>query len=421
MQALNYALSTEAKLLHSSAGGVLKTSNEQRIATTHFIPNNLKNLPSAITVTTVPKIKSTSTNSPSSLWNRNCGGLLKTKSSFTTAAKSNSHKEKKFKADAMSKVDVSSNSIFGDGKRSNKYLDMSTTTAAEKTNVKIRNTPATEKGKGAALVNNVMAAEKGLTITPVISKDAKSIPSTQKNKIIVADVSSNSLKSKSTAAIIKADTVAAPPLPERPSLIITPVDTLKSAQTLQQKLAAKQLANVPTSKNTGTHANFSVMKQSNAFANANKSSITGSFDISKSLGSSGVSIFPLPTMDSGNVIDITYPGSRLCNTSDSRPGSSIPYHKFVSKVGGRPISLGPDLKHGAPLLAVSRNVKQTEIIDVANYKSYNKALAMEAASIGKTSDEKLKNALKALEASSNIIITPKVTIQKSELEVITLE
>lgn len=328
------------------------------------IPSNLKNLPSAISVTTVQKPKMSS----QPPWDRNAAfaGMPKP----PTAVKNHHGKDK-----TKSKLDQSRSKVVPKFDRSfakpppSKEKTYKVKVADHKIDVKL---------------------DKGLCIIPVL-KEPKITPAQLPKP--VAKVALGVPKPKQLPDMIAVGK-------ERPSLVITPVDN-KSQPTLQQKLAAKQLAN--TARSSSGSGPVKTTKPTTSKAGSS------SFDGSHNLGSSGVSIFPLPV----DTNPAKYSGTQL-----PMPPFHSQHPLYVSNT--TPLSKYPAHVSVSAATSKSKPNKKSDVLDLNRLKAFNKGLIIEQTSRRKPVDEKLKHTLKALEDSPGIIITPKIT-KKSLVEVLSIE
>ncbi|XP_065224975.1 calcineurin-binding protein cabin-1-like isoform X2 [Planococcus citri] len=405
LQALNFALNAEAKLF-SNIPSARKPPSEPKPSpssnSSNAIPNNLKNLPPAITVTTVPKSKP-----PTPSWEDSFSILQKMTNNkfaaFMARAKaspsSSSSKEKKFKHDIKHKLNPSKSVL--DEKTCRAYVK---SIASGLTKEKTKPKPSIVQDKPKLVELPQVSSDKGLTITPVIPKDAKNLSSTSQLNPIIGHHDLPAFKKSSGTSKSDIINVTA----DRPSLIITPVDSTKSQPTLQQKLAAKKMSHVSTPKSS----NASVSKHPSSNSSKSKSA----FDITKNLGASGVSIFPLPKPSAiTNTTNSSSSSSSSLNHSSSS-GFQKAHNLLISKVSGHSIKKSSSPTPSTSFRGSPKVFEGAELI-VRKSKLY----AMDSQpSTAKSSDEIFKNALRALEESSNIIVTPKVA-KKNELEVITIE
>lgn len=324
------------------------------------IPNNLKNLSSSISVTTVQKPKV----SDQHTWDRNVSDPFSSKSAISV--KNHLKKEKaKFKSDHM-KVKIGMKSERSAMKPTIKEKKYKSKQIDHKADTKMDN---------------------GVSIIPVL-RDSKTVPVVQLPKLPTKAQQSIS-KPKVSIDML---TVSK----ERPSLVITPIEN-KNQPTLQQKLAARQLANTARSSSSSCPSKTSKSVVSKAG--------NSSYDVSCNLGSSGVSIFPVP-VDTNS--------QRYNNTHSPVPQ----YHNQHTMAMFVPTSYPSHV--AIPTSSKLKAHKKSDTVDVYRFKGFSRELRVEQSSKCKSQDQKLKKTLKALEESPGIIITPKLA-KKSELEVLPVE
>lgn len=322
------------------------------------IPNNLKNLPSSISVTTVQKPKVSGQHT----MDRNVSSQFSSKSAISV--RNHLKKEKaKFKSDHM-KVKI--------GMKSERSAMKPT--IKEK---KYKSKPIDHKAD--------TKMDKCVSIIPVL-RDSKTVPVVQLPRLPPKAQQSIS-KPKVSIDML---TVSK----ERPSLVITPIEN-KNQPTLQQKLAARQLANTARSSSSSCPS-----KTSKSVASKAGSS---SYDVSCNLGSSGVSIFPVPVdTNSQRYNNIHSPIPQFHNQHAMFVSTSYPTHVAI------------------PTSSKLKVHKKSDAMDVNRLKAFSREVLVEQPSKRKSQDQKLKKTLKALEESPGIIITPKLP-KTSELEVLPVE
>jgi hypothetical protein len=229
------------------------------------------------------------------------------------------------------------------------------------------------------------------------------------------------------------------------SLIITPVEN-KNQPTLQQKLAAKQLANTTR--------------------NASGTAVTGS----KSSGGSGYAflassaaarVFPVPVVDASALrfdrreAQVTVAPTTTFHHSRYLPNVAAVKTKAAKKTDAMELSRLKALSQAATTVAgvpsstvvtktkaakkvdlsnvvglpsstvvtKTKAAKKSETIDLMRLKALSKSLVVEASS---TKSETLKSSFKALESNRDLVIIPphkpaKLPKSSSELEIITLK
>lgn len=402
---MNHSLLNTIKSSHQPTAKQ-KTSNVNFVPP---IPSNLKNLPPAITVTTVPKVKTSGTQQ--NLWDKNSvrfQSVPKIRSSVIIQP--NVPKAKKIKTEHVkNKVTNHSSSVSGiNGVPINpRNIPLLYTKPLVKEKSSKTKSLVTNK-----VITSISGSDGGLTIIPLLKDGISNTSSSMStlNKSVSPKPNTSNIQKMQSLKEMGLD---------RSSLIITPV-TSKNQPTLQQKLAAKQMANIPSAKTKTTftsEGNVIMSAKQQTTVRRNDTANVSALDMSKNLGSSGVSIFPVPMN--------RYAANRESQSSYSQYENQ--YALLISKLAN-PLASSLSSAHYSPHLPVTTHaaatatksksiLKKSDIIDFNNLKNCNKGLIIEQTSKTKLHENKSKN---TSEDNSSVIITPKIK-KRSQLEMFPLK